>query len=127
MTNHSRLAALFGAAALASGSGAFAAPGALGGSLSQLVARWENGDPNLSHHLSLHLASRNGDPLVVVHLSDGMSAGQVLPELAAAGFRLTAVSSIEANVLEGYLPLGSARAAAGVLGVRALRALHQPK
>jgi hypothetical protein len=99
----------------------------LTGSLSQLVARWENGDPNLSRHLSLHLTSSGGDPLVVVHLADGVSAEQALPELSAAGFRMTAVSSIDPRVIEGYLPLGSARAAAGVVGVRTLRAQHQPK
>ena len=37
---------------------AMAAPGALGGSLSQLVDRWEQGDHNLSVALSMHLTSR---------------------------------------------------------------------
>jgi hypothetical protein len=127
MINQSKLAALFGAAVLASGSGALAAQGTLGGSLSQLVARWENGDPKLSQDLAKHLASRGGDPLVVIHLADGVTADQVLPELSAAGFRLTAMSSIDARVFEGYLPLGSARGVAGVLGVRTVRAQHQPK
>jgi Subtilase family len=127
MTNHSKLAALLGAAIVGTGSGAIAASGALGGSLSHLVARWENGDPGLSRALARHVTSRSGDPVVVVHLSEGVRLEQVLPELSAAGFRLTAVSSIDPRVVEGYLPLGSARNVAGVLGVRTIRALHQPK
>ena len=127
MTDNSKLAALFGAAFLATGFGAVAAPATLGGSLAQLVSRWENGDPQLSRHLSRHLRSANGDPLVDIHLGEGIRADQVLAELSAAGFRLTALSSLDPNVIEGYLPLGSARGVAGVLGVRSVRALHQPK
>ena len=104
--------------------GALAAP--LTGSLSQLVSRWETGDPNLSSLLSLHLASRAGDPVVVVRLASGVTAAQVLPELSAAGFRLTAASQLDARLLEGYLPLGSARGAAAVPGVAGVRALLRP-
>jgi len=103
---------------------AFAAP--LTGSLAQLVSRWETGDPNLSSLLSLHLASRAGDPVVVVRLANGVTAAQVLPELSAAGFRLTASSQLDARLLEGYLPLGSARGAAAVPGVAGVRALLRP-
>src|SRR4051812_36502012 len=118
-------AALFGAAISFLTTSANAAP--LGGSLSQLVSRWENGDPDLSGQLAHHLTSRGGDPLVVLHLAEGVSAESVLPELSAAGFRLTARSSIDPRVIEGYLPLGSSRGAAGVPGVRTVRALHEPK
>ena len=127
MTSNSRPAALFGAALVAIGSGAFAAPATLGGSLSQLVSRWENGDPQLSRLLTHHLTSAGGDPLVDIHLADGIRAEQVLAELSAAGFRLTAVSSIDPRLIEGYLPLGSARGAAGVPGVRTVRATHRPR
>src|SRR5262245_54428101 len=61
----------------------------LTGSLGQLVARWETNDPNLSTLLSFHLTSRGGDPVVMIRLSDGVPASQVLPKLSAAGFRLT--------------------------------------
>src|SRR4051812_38830224 len=108
MTDNPKLAALFGAVILATGSGALGAPGGLAGSLSQLVARWENGDPGLSQALGHHLTSRGGDPVVVIHLAEGVRLDQVLPELSAAGFRLTAVSSIDPRMIEGYLPLGSA-------------------
>src|SRR3982751_1088510 len=46
----------------------------LTGTLGQLVARWETGDPNLSGLLSFHLASRSGDPIVVVRLADNARA-----------------------------------------------------
>src|SRR5512140_1884596 len=103
---------------------AFAAP--LAGSLSQLVARWETGDPGLSQLLALHLASRAGAPVVVIRVANGVSASQVLPELSAVGFRLTSQSRVDARFVEGYLPLGSARAAAQVPGVAGVRALLRP-
>src|SRR4051812_4147766 len=88
---------------------ASAAP--LTGTLSQLVARWETSDPSLSTLMSFHLASRGGDPVVVVRLADGTRAADVLPALSKAGFRLTTASQLDARFLEGYLPLSSARAA----------------
>jgi hypothetical protein len=111
---------------------AFCAPGAtfaaeLTGSLSQLVSRWELGDPGLSDLLTTHLTSRAGDPVVVVRVADGIAARDVLPELSAMGFRLTAASSLDGRMLEGYLPLSAARAAASVPGVAGVRALLRPK
>src|SRR4051812_16139076 len=94
---------------------ASAAP--LTGTLSQLVARWETGDPSVSTLLSFHLASRAGDPVVAVRLTDNARASEVIHGLNAAGFRLTAASKLDARFLEGYLPLRSARAAAAVPGV----------
>jgi len=105
---------------------AAAAPGALGGSLSQMVARWESGDPDLTLLLSLHLTNRSGDPVVKLHVADGVALDTVLPELSAMGFRLTATSSIDPRFAEGYLPLGSARAAASVPGVQNVRAQLRP-
>jgi hypothetical protein len=106
---------------------ASAAPGALGGSLSQLVARWENGDPNLPQLLSLHLTNRAGDPIVMVRVQPGTPLEQVLPKLSAMGFRLTSTSSLESGLAEGYLPLRSVRSAAAVPGVRGLRAQLKPR
>src|SRR5215813_2018807 len=126
MTSHSRLTALLCAGWLLIAGGASAAPGVLGGSLSQLVARWERGDPSLSQLLSLHIANRAGDPVVMVRVEEGTTLAQVLPELSAIGFRLTATSSLRAGLAEGYLPLGSARSAAAVPGVRGLRAQLKP-
>jgi len=121
-----RKTALVSAGAFLIATAASAAPGALGGGLSQLVQRWENGDPNLSQVLALHLTSRGGDPLVKLHVSDGLSPSKVLPELQAVGFRLTASSSIDARLIEGYLPLGAARAAANVPGVDSIRSQFKP-
>src|SRR4051794_915010 len=104
---------------------AFAAP--LTGSLAQLVARWETGDPGLSPLLALHLVSRAGDPIVMTRVGDGVTPWQVLPELPAIGFRLTSTSRVDARFVEGYLPLGSARAAAAVPGVAGVRALLKPR
>src|SRR4051812_24979475 len=106
---------------------AVAAPGALGGSLSQLVDRWEQGDHNLSVALSMHLTSRSGDPVVKLRVADGVAPDTVLPELSAIGFRLTSAGSIDGRLLEGFLPLGSARSAASIPGVRSVRAQLKPK
>jgi len=91
-----------------------------------MVARWESGDPSLSLLLSLHLTDRSGDPVVKLRTADGVALDTVLPELSAVGFRLTATSSIDGRFAEGYLPLGSARAAASIPGVRNLRAQLRP-
>jgi subtilase family protein len=99
----------------------------LTGTLGQLVARYETGDPNLSTLLSFHLKNRAGDPVVKIRLADGVAASQALPALSTAGFRLTATSRIDARLLEGYLPLSSARAVAAVPGVTTIRAQLKPK
>ncbi|HET9800813.1 MAG TPA: hypothetical protein VFP82_03930, partial [Chthoniobacterales bacterium] len=99
----------------------------LTGTLGQMVARSEAHDPSLSALLSFHLANRGGDPVVKIRLADGVDASQVLSQLSAAGFRLTSKSRIDSLMIEGYLPLGSARAAAAVPGVALIRAQLKPK
>src|SRR4051812_11308128 len=99
----------------------------LTGSLGQLVARWETGDPSVSTLLSFHLKSRGGDPVVVIRLVDGVHASDVVPALSKAGFRLTATSQLDSRFIEGYLPLGSARSAALVPGIASIRAQLKPK
>jgi hypothetical protein len=126
MRQVSKRGALAGAAVIFCISGPSFAAG-LTGTLSQLVARWETSDPTLSPLLALHLTSRSGDPVALVRLADDASSAQVMSELSAVGFRLTAVSTIDARLVEGYLPLGSARAAANVPGVRFVRAQLRPK
>ncbi len=126
MMHFGRKTALLGAGMFLFANGAFAAPGALGGGLSQLVQRWENGDPNLSQVLALHLTSRGGDPLVKLHVVDGVTPSQVLPELSALGFRLTATSSLDNRLIEGFLPLAAARAAVRVPGVETIRSQFKP-
>jgi hypothetical protein len=126
-TNLASKVALHAAIVVLASTSAQAAPGALGGSLSHLVARWERGDPSLQPLLALHLTDRAGDPLVMVRAKDGASLNQLLPKLASEGFRLAAVSSLDPRFAEGYLPLGSARAAARVSGVVGLRAVMRPE
>src|SRR4051812_19880861 len=99
----------------------------LTGSLGQLVARWETGDPSVSTLLSFHLKSRGGDPVVVIRLVDGVHASDVVPALSKAGFRLTATSQLDSRFIEGYLPLHSARSAATVAGVAGIRAQLKPR
>ena len=99
---------------------------ALAGGLNQLVAAYETGDPRLTAHLKLHVTSDGGDPLVLVHLAPGADAAAVLQKLTAAGFRLTAKSSINPSLFEGYLPLAAVRSAAGVAGIHSLHATQRP-
>ena len=99
----------------------------LTGTLGQMVARSEAHDPSLSALLSFHLANRAGDPVVMIRLADGVTASGALPALKAAGFKLTAASKLDSRLLEGYLPLGSARAVAAVAGVATIRAELKPK
>jgi hypothetical protein len=102
-------------------------PGAaLARGLSQLVSAWETSDPRLGAQLQLHVTSPAGDPLVLVQIAPGMTAAQVLPQLQAAGFQLTTQSSINPSLMEGYVPLATARAVAAVTGVKALHATQRP-
>jgi hypothetical protein len=103
-----------------------AAAGVLGGGLDQLVTSWETGDPRLNQTLEYHLKSVSGDPLVKLHLAQGVTPGDVFPELSALGFRLIARSVIDPRLIEGFLPLASARAVAGVAGVQSLHAVQLP-
>lgn len=114
--------------ALLSLNAAWAAPeAAMGGGLRQLVNAWEQGDPRLQSHLDLHLKSSAGEPLVHVHLAAGVTADQALPALKAAGFRLTAVSTIDPSHLEGFLPLGKARSATLLGAVQSINAVQRPR
>ena len=114
--------------ALLSMSTAWAAPeAAMGGGLRQLVNAWEQGDPRLKSHLDLHLKSTAGEPLVHVHLAAGVTADQALPTLKAAGFRLTAVSTVDPSHLEGFLPLGKARSATLMPVVQSINAVQRPR
>ena len=100
---------------------------AMGGGLRQLVNAWELGDPRLPSHLDLHLKSSAGEPLVHVHLANGVTADQALPALKAAGFRLTAVSAVDPSHLEGFLPLSQARSATLLPAVQSIHAVQRPR
>lgn len=115
--------------ALASTTGkiAWSSPDAsLGGGLRELVSSQETHNPALPVQLKLHLTNRNQDPLVRIRLAPGTTAAAVLPDLRKNGFKLTAQSSINPSLLEGYLPLANTRTAAKIAGVLALHATQKP-
>jgi hypothetical protein len=125
MRQLARVGALAGAAVLFLASqSAFAAP--LGGGLPQLVKAFESNDTRLSHLLDLHLTNGTNDPLVRLHLAPGVTLDSVLPNLKALGFQLVAQSVIDPRLVEGYLPLGSARAAGNVVGLGSVAAVQKP-
>src|ERR1700753_598758 len=108
MFQYVKSAALVGAALVLSSTSA-GATSALGGGLEQMVSAYESGSENLSFTLSLHLRDPQGNPLVRFRLSDGKPLKDVLPHLNALGFQLVAQSKLDPRLVEGYLPLGSAR------------------
>src|SRR5437899_9783880 len=62
--------------------------------LRELAAAYDRGDPRLPQKLKLHLTDRAGDPLVKVRIMPGADSQAVLADLATAGFRLQAHSTI---------------------------------
>jgi hypothetical protein len=107
--------------AAASGSAA-----TLGRGMEQLVSLYETDNPKLQSALRIHLTSAAGDPLVQIRIDAGAKSADVLAALARAGFRLTAVSLMDPTLVEGYLPLANARAAAGAAGVVRVLAVQRP-
>ena len=98
----------------------------MGGGLRQLVHEADAADARLAVHMSRHLHSAAGEPLVRVHLKNQADARTLLPRLAAAGLRVTAVSKLDPSHLEGYVSLRNARAVAGLDIVRSVAAIHRP-
>ena len=62
---------------------------------------------------------------MLVHFAAGVNIDKALADLASAGFRIKTKSSINPSLVEGYLPLKSARSAAAVEGVRSLHATQR--
>ncbi|MFL5374860.1 MAG: S8 family serine peptidase, partial [Myxococcales bacterium] len=106
---------------------ALAAPGGtLGRGMQQLVQLYENGNPRLTDALAMHDVSPAGEILVDIRVEDGVSQSQALAQLAPAGFRLQATTDLDGKLLEGYLPLDAARAAARMPGVATVLAVQKP-
>jgi hypothetical protein len=99
---------------------------ALGGGLEQLVQMFESGSQKLPVALKPHLTSPTGEVLVEIRLLPGSNRDQVVTRLSQNGFRVTAVSLMDANLLEGYLPLSSARSASGTAGVKSIHSTLRP-
>jgi hypothetical protein len=99
---------------------------ALGGGLRELVSSYENHSPTLAAQLKLHLTNKPSDPLVRIRLARGKSAAAIMPTLAANGFKLQTLSSINPLLLEGYLPLSKTRAVSAIAGVAAIYATQRP-
>jgi hypothetical protein len=112
-------------AAVMTAAGASAAT--LGRGLEQLTALYEAGNPKLQAALRIHIVASDGAVMVHVRLDASAPAGQVLQGLVAAGMRITAVSELDPTLIEGYLALGSARAAASVPGVLHVLAVQRPR
>src|SRR5437763_14459532 len=76
--------------------------GGLTGTLAQLVARWETGDPALSQLLAADLTSRSGEPVALVRLAERANAAQDLPDLYAGGLHVAALRTVDSRHVEGY-------------------------
>jgi hypothetical protein len=61
-----------------------------------------------------------------VRLLPGADAATVLTQLAAVGFQIKVRSSLNSSLLEGFLPLARAQAAATISGIRSLLAQQRP-
>jgi Subtilase family len=99
----------------------------LGRGLEQLTTFYESGNPKLASALSIHIVSADGAVMVHVRLDASAPAGRALQGLVAAGLRITAVSELDPTLIEGYLQIGSARAAAAVPGVLHVLAVQRPR
>ena len=111
---------------LAATAAAWAQSATLGRGMEQMVQLYEFGNPKLADVLKLHLTTSADNVMVHIRLAPSATTDQVLPLLTLSGFQLQATSDLDSSLLEGYLPLGSARAAAGVAGVRSILAVQRP-
>jgi hypothetical protein len=99
----------------------------LGRGMEQLVRLHETNNPKLAAALKMHLTDSNGDVLVHVRLDGTIKTAEVLKSLEHDGFVLQAISQLDPKLIEGYLPIASARAAASVPGVRRVLAVQRPR
>ena len=99
----------------------------LGRGMEQLVRLKESNNPKLAAALKLHITDPQGSVLVHVRLDPDADRARALAALAAAGFRLQAISQMDPSLLEGFMPLAAARTLSGVSGVARVLAVQRPK
>src|SRR5262245_26701487 len=116
----------FAASLLLLATPSLAQTGALAGGMKELVRLYETDSPKLLMALKQHITSDPGEVLVDIHLKSGVKAEDVLTQLKAVGFRLQAVSKLDARVIEGYMPLSAARSAASRFGIQTMQAVQRP-
>src|SRR5262249_14092657 len=87
---------------------------------------YESDSPKLYDALAYHVTAGTEDVLVDIHLKPGVRIATALAQLADDGFRLQAISRIDGRMIEGYLPLWSARSASWAIGVEAVLAVQRP-
>jgi len=104
-------------------SSAFAQSASLAQGMNELVTLYEADSPKLASVLKQHVTASDGDVLVNVRLKPGGRVDQALPVLALQGFRLQAVSALDASLLEGFLPLWATRS---VAWSGSLKSISQP-
>jgi hypothetical protein len=95
--------------------------------MDQLVRLHETNNPKLADALKAHLRDSQGAVLVHVRLNADVASANVLRALRRDGFVLQAISQLDPTLIEGYLPLSSARAAAALPGVRRVLAVQRPR
>lgn len=99
----------------------------LGRGMNELVNLYEFGSGSkLVSALQKHVTSGTDEVLVDVLVAPGADRTQVVRALTDEGFRLTAASAVNAQLVEGWLPLWAARPSAWVPGVKSILAVQKP-
>jgi subtilisin family serine protease len=105
---------------------ALAQSASLAQGMHELLNLYEADSPKFASVLTQHVTSRDGDVLVDIRFKAGVRTDEALQVLTAQGFRLTAISALDPNLVEGFLPLWATRSVAWAGGVRSIVAVQRP-